>query len=128
MSLDSLCIWQVQISVYCAWRITAQLRCTQCLFLLHLMDICFLPCICLWQMLQIQTCLCVVVGPGFVSTSSAFMRSSVGYPAGLDGRLVQKKVNRAPIAGGWGFDTICTAVCDRLQAVSLGWWSSSSVI
>ena len=30
MSLDSLCRWQVQVSVYCAWRIPAHLRCTQC--------------------------------------------------------------------------------------------------
>ena len=28
------------------------LRCTQCSILLHLMDICFLPCICLWQISQ----------------------------------------------------------------------------
>ena len=45
MSLDSLCRWQVQVSVY--WRIPAHLRCTQCSILLHLMDICFLTCICL---------------------------------------------------------------------------------
>ena len=48
MSLDSLCRWQVQVSVYCAWRIPAHLRCTQRSILLHLMDICFLTCICLW--------------------------------------------------------------------------------
>ena len=47
VSLDSLCRWQVQVSVYCAWRIPAHLRCTQCSILLHLMDICFLTCICL---------------------------------------------------------------------------------
>ena len=47
MSLDSLCRWQVQVSVYCAWRIPAHLRCTQCSILLHLMDICFLTCICI---------------------------------------------------------------------------------
>ena len=46
-SLDSLCKWQVQVSVYSAWRIPAHLRCTQCSILLHLMDICFLTCICL---------------------------------------------------------------------------------
>ena len=46
VSLDSLCRWQVQVSVYCAWRIPAHLRCTQCSILLHLMDICFLTCIC----------------------------------------------------------------------------------
>ena len=36
---------QVQVSVYCAWRIPAHLRCTQCSILSHLMDICFLTCI-----------------------------------------------------------------------------------
>ena len=56
-------------------------------------------------------CLFEVVGSGLVSTSPAFVRSSASHPAGLHGRLAQKTVNRAPIAGG--FDTICTAVCDR---------------
>ena len=55
LCLDSLCRWQVQVSVYCAWRIPAHLRCTQCSILLHLMDICCLTCICLWQISQIQT-------------------------------------------------------------------------
>ena len=44
-SLDYLCRWQVQVYVYCVWRIPAHLRCTQCSILLHLMDICFLTCI-----------------------------------------------------------------------------------
>ena len=39
--------------MYCAWRIPAHLRCTQCSILLHLMDICFLTCICLWQISHI---------------------------------------------------------------------------
>ena len=42
-----LCRWQVKVSVYCSWRIPAHLRCTQCSIMLHLMDICFLTCICL---------------------------------------------------------------------------------
>ena len=100
MSLDSLCRWQVQVSVYCAWRIPAHLRCTQCSILLHLMDICFLTCICLWQISQIQTFLFKVVGPGLVSTSPAFVSSSASHPAGPHGRHAQKTVNRAPIAGG----------------------------
>ena len=45
--LDSLCIWQVQISVCCVCGIPKHIRCTQCSILLHLMDICFIPCICL---------------------------------------------------------------------------------
>ena len=59
VSLDSLCRRQVQVSVYCVWRIPAHLRYTQCAILLHLMDICFLTCICLWQISQIQTCCCL---------------------------------------------------------------------
>ena len=65
---DSLCRCQVQVSVYCTWRISAHLRCTQYSIMLHLMDICFLTCICLWQISQIQTCLCEVDRPGYVST------------------------------------------------------------
>ena len=64
------------MSVYCARRIPAHLMCTQCSILLHHIDIGFLQCICLWQISQIQTCLCVVVGPRFVSTAPAFMRST----------------------------------------------------
>ena len=95
--LDSLCRWQVQVSVYCVWRIPAHLRCTQCSILLHLMDICFLTSICLWQISQIQTCLFKVVGPGLVSTSPAFVSSSVSHLAAPHGRHVQKTVNRALI-------------------------------
>ena len=55
--LDYLCRLKVQVYVYCARRIHSHLRCTQCSIMLHLMDICFLPCIYLWPILQIQTCL-----------------------------------------------------------------------
>ena len=82
VSLDYLCRWLFQVSVYCTWRIPAHLRCTQCSILLHLMYICFLTCICLWQISQIQTCLFKVVGPGLVSTSPAFVRSSASHPVG----------------------------------------------
>ena len=91
--------------MYCAWRIPAHLRCTQCSILLHLMDICYLTFICLWQISQIQTFLCRVVGPGLVSTSPAFVSNSVSHPAGPHGRHAQKTVNRAPIAGGRGGST-----------------------
>ena len=37
---------------------------------------------------------CVFVGPGFVSTSLAFMRSSANHASGLYGRLAQNPVNR----------------------------------
>ena len=74
---------QVQVSVYCVRWIPAHIRCTECSILLRLIDICFLPCICLrlWQISKIQTCLCVVVGPVFVSTSPAFMRCSASGSA-----------------------------------------------
>ena len=63
VSLDSVCRWQAQVSVYCARRISSHLRCTQCSILLDLIDISFLVCICLWHISQIQTCLRVVGGP-----------------------------------------------------------------
>ena len=46
VSLDYSCRWQVQVSVYCARIIHTHPRYTQCRILLHLIDICFLPCIC----------------------------------------------------------------------------------
>ena len=85
VSLDYLCRWQVQVSVYCARRIYAHLRCTQCSILLHLIDICFLTCICLWQISQIQTCLRVVVG------HPTFMRNIASSPVGPHGRLAQTR-------------------------------------
>ena len=42
VSLDSLCSWQVQVSVYCTRRIFAYLRCTQCSILLQLIIIMFI--------------------------------------------------------------------------------------
>ena len=105
MSLDSLCRWQVQVSVYCAWRIPAHLRYTQCSILLLLMDICFLTCICSWQISQIQTRLCDVVGPGFVSTSTAFMRSRASHPAGQHGWLAHEHGKLGPHCWGWEVST-----------------------
>ena len=113
VSMDYMCRWQVQVSVYCAWRIHAHLRCTQCSILLHLMDICFLTCICLWQISQIQTCLFKVVGPRLVSTSPAFVSSSASHPSGPH---APKTVNRAPLQGVGKFDTICTVRCDSSTA------------
>ena len=118
MSLDSLCRWQVQVSVYCAWWIPAHLRCTQCSILLHLMDICFLTCICLWQISKIQTLLFKMVGTGLVSTSSGFVRSSTIQMAGMP----QKWLIGPPLLGAGRFDTICTAVyvcCDSYATCRL---------
>ena len=100
MSPDSLCRWQVDVSVYCVRQTPAHLRCTQCSILLHIFDISFPPCICLWQISKIQTCLSVVVGPGFVLTSSAFMRSSARHPADPHDRLVQTNGKSGPHC--WG--------------------------
>ena len=103
-----LCRWQVQVSVYCAGRIPAHLRCTQCSILLHLIDNCSLNCVCLWQISQIQTWLRVIFGPGLVSTSPAFMRSIASHPVGPHGRLAQKTVIGPPLKGAGGVGTICT--------------------
>ena len=100
VSLDYLCWWQVQVYVYCARQIPAHLRNTQCSILLHLIYICFLTCICMWQISQIQTCLRVVVGPGLVSTSPAFMRSIISHPAGPHGRLAQKNMANVTTSPG----------------------------
>ena len=106
--------------MYCAWRIPAHLRCTQCSILLHLMDICFLTCICLWQISQIQTSLFRVGGPGLVSTSPAFVSNSASHPAGPH---AQKNGKSGPhLLGAGRFDTICTAAgvrCDSSTACRL---------
>ena len=97
------------MSVYCTRRIPVihqlpeHLRCIQCSILLHLINICILLCIYLWQISQIQACLCVVVRPRFVSTSPAFMRNNASHPADPHGQVATKTVNRAPIAGGERF-------------------------
>ena len=102
VTLDSLSRWQVQVSVCCARRIPVHRMCTLRSILLHLINICFIQCICLWQISQIQTSLCVVVAPGFVATSPAFMNNSASHPAVPHGRL----------AKNGGIDTICTAACN----------------
>ena len=43
VNLDYLCIWQVQLTVYCVRLIPAHIRCSQCSLLFPLIDICFLP-------------------------------------------------------------------------------------
>ena len=42
-----LCVDSRSRYLYIVLGIPAHLRCTQCSILLHLIDICFLPCICL---------------------------------------------------------------------------------
>ena len=71
----------------------------------YLMDICYLTCICLWQISQIQTCLFKVVGPGLASTSPAFMSSSDSHPAGPHVRHAQKNGKSGPHCWGRGGST-----------------------
>ena len=71
----------------------------------HLMDICFLTCICLCQISQIQTFLYRVVGPGLVSTSPAFVSNSASHPAGPHGRHTQKNGKSGPHCWGRGGST-----------------------
>ena len=92
--LNYLCRWQVQVSVYCARRIPAYLKCSQCSILLHLIDFCFLPYICLWQILQIQTSLCLTwicldISPAFCEEQRQLS----------SGSSLPRKVNRGHIAG-----------------------------
>ena len=101
VSLDYLWRWQVQVSVYCAQRITAHLRCTQCSILLHLIDICFITCICLQPISQIETFFGV-----YVSTSPVFMRSNASYQVGPHGRLA-KKCKSVPHCWGHEGSTQC---------------------
>ena len=54
---------------------------------------------------QIQSCLCVVVGLGFVSTSPTIMRNSVSHPVGPHCWLAQKTVIRSQLLGVGGFDS-----------------------
>ena len=42
---------------------------------------------------------CVVVSPGFVSTSPAFMRNSASHPADLHGHLAKKGYIGLPLLG-----------------------------
>ena len=92
---------------------------------LHLIDICFLWCICLWQISLIQTCLGVFVRPGFVSTSPAFMRSRASHPTVHMTGLPKKTVKRAPIAGDECFDIISSLRCRSWPLVTFAWNKAS---
>ena len=92
------------------------LKCTQCSILLHLIDIGFLTCIFLWQISQIQTCWYVVVGPGLVSTSPAFIRSIARHPAGSHGRLAHTTVNGPTLLGREGLIQFAQGLPDRCDS------------
>ena len=100
VSLGSLCRWQVQVSVYCARRIPVHLMCTQCSIMLHLMDICFLPCICLWEISQRTRLVWLWLSELDNFDITRFMRSSRSHPSGPHVRLSQNTVVRDPIAEG----------------------------
>ena len=102
VSLDYLCKWQVQVSVYCARRIPAHLRNTQCSILFHLIDICFIPYIANPDLFvcSCRTPICLDNTRFYEEQCQASSRYA--WPA------CPKTVNRAA-----GFDTICTAVCNR---------------
>ena len=53
----------------------------------------------------------MIAGPGLFSTSPAFMRSSASHLAGPYGRPSPKTINREPLTGEGGVNTICTTVC-----------------
>ena len=96
MSLDSLCRWEVQISVYCVGGYLRILRepSIQCCFTFRFL----FPTVYLSVAdIENPACYRVVVGP------SDFMRSSASHPAGVHGRLAQKRVNRVPISRGGRF-------------------------
>ena len=76
----------------------------------------------MWQISQIQTCLRVVVGPGLVSTSPAFMRSIASYPAGPHGEHAPKTVIGPPLLGEGGVDTVCQAAVTAPPRVGCVVW------
>ena len=73
VSLDYLYRRQVQVSVYCSWRIPAHLRCTQCSPYGYRLPTMYL------LMADIANP-DLFVGSGFVSTSPTFMRRA-SHPA-----------------------------------------------
>ena len=68
---------------------------------------------------QSQACLCVFVGPGFVSTSRAFMRSSASHPTGPHGRLAQKRKIEHPLLWAGGFGTFLQHFVSAVTVSSL---------
>ena len=82
--------------MYCAWRIPAHLRCTQCSITLHPKDICVLTCICFSQISQIQTRLFEIgrplLGPGGFYTFAQQFGTAVTAPP-LVGCVVWSQCN-----------------------------------
>ena len=85
----SVCI--VSLDIWCRWQVEASVCCTQCSVAPYQY---LLPTVYL-SLADIVNpdFLRVVVGPGFVSTSPALMRSSASHPTGPHGWPVKKTVN-----------------------------------
>ena len=109
VSPDSLCRLQIQLYVYCAGQIPAHFNCIQCAIMLYLMDIFFPLCICLWMISQIQTCLCVGCRTSICLKITHFYEDQCQPYIGQNGKS-------GAIVGTRGFDTICTAVCNRCDS------------
>ena len=114
MSLDSLCRWHVQVSVYCAWRLVRILGAPQCSILLHLMDICFLPCI--YGSYRKSRLVCVWLSDLDLSRHHPLLRGAA--PAIKRVRMAGLLNNCKSGPHCWGRE-VPTAVCIR--------WDSSSV-
>ena len=99
VSLDSLCRWPVQVSVYCARRIPAHSGCTQCSILLLYFFVADIT----------NTDLFVCDCWTWISIDITHFYEEQCQPS--SGSACPKTVNRAPIGGGSGFHTICTIVC-----------------
>ena len=104
VSLDYLCRWQVQVSVYCARRIPAHLRRTQCSILLHLIDIC------------LYLSVADIANPDLLACGSRTWISFdiASHPARPHNRFAQKTVIGPPLLGAGGVDTICTGIAKPL--------------
>ena len=94
MSLDYLCSWQVQVSVLGAYMRIFGVPSVQSCGTLSISASYF---VFVNGRYRKSRFVCVGVGPGFVSTSSASIRSNASHPVGPHGPLAKKTVNWAPI-------------------------------
>ena len=119
VSMDSLCRLQVQVSVYCDWRIPAHVFSPVAPYgyPLHTVHL-FMADIAIPDLFlcDCRTWICLDI-------TRDFMRNSASQPVGPHGRLPPppppQTVNRGPIAEAGGFDTICTSVGDRFDTPPL---------
>ena len=77
--------------------------------MLHLIDICFITCMCLWQTSNIQTCLCVCGSRTWISVDiDRFYEGYCQPSSGSAWPTCPKTVIGPPLLGSGGVDTICT--------------------